>query len=101
MARDKAVDSAVLDSNLASIADAIRKKGATTEDLSFPDGFVSAVNEIVLHDTVSVDMSGWGNGSFTETYVNGTSEERTVEFDDSGRPVRIENHGGNGVNIRW
>lgn len=46
MAYDKVIDSAVLDANLTSVADAIRAKGGTTEALSFPDGFVSALEGI-------------------------------------------------------
>ena len=46
MALDKVIDSAVLDASLTSVADAIRAKGGTSEQLAFPDGFVSAVDEI-------------------------------------------------------
>lgn len=46
MAYDKAVDSAVLDAGLTSVADAIRQKGGTSASLSFPQGFVDAIGEI-------------------------------------------------------
>lgn len=46
MALDKVIDSAVLDAGLTSVADAIRAKGGTSEQLAFPDGFVSAVEGI-------------------------------------------------------
>lgn len=46
MALDKLVDSAQLDSDLASVADAIRTKGGTSADLAFPDGFVDAIEAI-------------------------------------------------------
>ena len=46
MAYDKAVDSAQLDANLTSVADAIRTKGGTDAQLAFPSGFVSAVQAI-------------------------------------------------------
>lgn len=46
MAIDKAIDSAVLDSNLTAVANAIRAKGGTSDPLAFPDGFVSAVEAI-------------------------------------------------------
>lgn len=46
MAYDKVIDSAILDANLTSVADAIRAKGGTNEPLSFPDGFVNAVEGI-------------------------------------------------------
>ena len=46
MALDKAIDSAQLDANLTTIADAIRTKGGTSDALVFPAGFVSAVQAI-------------------------------------------------------
>ena len=46
MAYDKLVDSAQLNSNLTSVANAIRTKGATSDTLAFPSGFVSAVNAL-------------------------------------------------------
>ena len=39
-------DYLVTDTELTSIADAIRTKGGTSADLSFPTGFVSAINAI-------------------------------------------------------
>lgn len=46
MAIDKAIDSAVLDANLTTVADAIRAKGGTTDALSFPTGFSDAISAI-------------------------------------------------------
>ena len=46
MAVDKLVDSTQLDADLTSVADAIRTKGNTSALLSFPEGFVSAVEAI-------------------------------------------------------
>ena len=46
MSYDKIVDGAALDADLTSIADAIRSKGNTTEQLAFPAGFVSAIDAI-------------------------------------------------------
>lgn len=46
MAYDKVVDSAALDADLTSVADAIRSKGGTSEQLSFPAGMASAINAI-------------------------------------------------------
>jgi len=46
MAVDKLVDSAQLDADLTSVANAIRAKGGTSADLAFPAGFVSAVQAI-------------------------------------------------------
>lgn len=46
MAVDKLVDSTQLNSDLTSIANAIRTKGGTSAQLAFPAGFVSAVEDI-------------------------------------------------------
>lgn len=46
MAYDKVIDSAKLDADLTTVADAIRSKGGTSEALAFPSGFVSAIESI-------------------------------------------------------
>ena len=46
MAIDKAVDSTLLNSDLTSVANAIRTKGGTSAQLAFPSDFVSAINSI-------------------------------------------------------
>lgn len=46
MALDKLVDSAQLDADLTSVANAIRTKGGTSASLAFPAGFVSAIGDI-------------------------------------------------------
>lgn len=46
MAYDKVVDSAQLDAGLASVADAIRAKGGTDAQLTFPAGFTAAIQAI-------------------------------------------------------
>lgn len=46
MALDKLVDSAQLDSDLTSVANAIRAKGGTSAQLAFPTGFVDAIDAI-------------------------------------------------------
>lgn len=48
MAYDKVVDSAQLDADLKIVADAIREKGGTTEQLSFPQGMKQAVDSIQI-----------------------------------------------------
>ena len=55
MAVDKLVDSALLDADLTSVANAIRTKGGTSASLAFPSGFVTAIGNI----------SGGGGGSKT------------------------------------
>lgn len=46
MAKDKAVDSTQLNTDLTSVANAIRSKGGTQAQLAFPAGFVSAIQAI-------------------------------------------------------
>ena len=46
MAVDKLVDSTQLDTDLTSVANAIRTKGGTSASLAFPAGFVSAIAAI-------------------------------------------------------
>ena len=55
-------DYLVKSTELVSVADAIRAKGGTTEQLAFPAGFVSAVERI---------QSGGGGGA-TEPYIEET-----------------------------
>lgn len=46
MAIDKAIDSAQLNTDLTSIADAIREKAGLTDSFVFPEGFVEAITGI-------------------------------------------------------
>jgi hypothetical protein len=66
MAYDKVIDSAVLDADLTAVADAIRAKGGTSEALSFPGGFVSAVEGI---------QAGGGDNEIIGKIVDGTITE--------------------------
>lgn len=54
MAVDKLVDSAQLDADLTSVANAIRTKGGTSGDLAFPSGFVTAIGDIPTGGTVTL-----------------------------------------------
>ena len=69
MAYDKAVDSAQLDANLTSVADAIRTKGGTDAQLAFPSGFVSAVQAI---------ETGGGNAGIIAQDVIIATESMTI-----------------------
>ena len=46
MAIDKLVDSTQLDTDLTTVANAIRAKGGTNNSLEFPDEFVAAIENI-------------------------------------------------------
>lgn len=72
MSVDKLVDSTQLDSDLTSVANAIRTKGGTSAPLAFPTGFVSAIGNIPtgggkgVTEAMIVNMRDWfwanGNG---------------------------------------
>lgn len=67
MSVDKLVDSTQLDSDLTSVANAIRTKGGTSADLVFPGGFVDAIEAI----------SGGGGG--THNLPSGYTEYEYIE----------------------
>lgn len=64
-------DYLVTDTELTSVADAIRTKGGTSANLSFPTGFVSAINAIISNAVL---------GSKTIT-SNGTYDPRDDSLD--------------------
>lgn len=71
MAYDKVIDSAVLDTDLASIADAIRSKGGTSASLAFPAGFVNAISAIKTGITPTGTKTITENGTHDVTnYAN-------------------------------
>lgn len=66
MAVDKLVDSTQLDSDLTSVANAIRTKGGTSASLAFPSGFITAINNISGGGTAAisvVDTADSGGGT--------------------------------------
>lgn len=66
MAIDKAVDSAVLDSTLTAIADAIREKGGTTDPIAF-DAMAAAVAAIEAGGGLKMET---GTVTFAEDTTN-------------------------------
>lgn len=75
MAVDKLVDSAQLNSDLTSVANAIRTKGGTSAQLAFPAGFVSAIGDISAGDSIFATFLT--NGIFD--YVN-----KNIEISNDG-----------------
>lgn len=67
MAVDKLVDSAQLDADLTSVANAIRTKGGTSSQMAFPAGFVSAVQAIPTGITPSGTKTITDNGTYDVT----------------------------------
>lgn len=71
MALDKLVDSSQLDSDLTSVANAIRAKGGTSAQLAFPQGFVDAVDAI---------ETGGGGEWTTNGIAGGTEPSGEIEI---------------------
>lgn len=73
MAIDKAVDSTLLNSNLTSVANAIRTKGGTAAQLAFPSDFVSAINNIrsetVKQIAIRPDAELWKSWTYDKRIV--------------------------------
>ena len=75
MAVDKLVDSTQLDSDLTSVANAIRTKGGTSASLAFPADFVSAIAAIptggggdaIIRQIVALGTNGLRYASIGET----------------------------------
>lgn len=64
MAVNKLVDGTQLDSDLTSVANAIRLKGSTSASLSFPSGFVSAINALPSGGSSLITKSITANGTY-------------------------------------
>ncbi|MBR6208721.1 MAG: hypothetical protein IKQ69_06960 [Oscillospiraceae bacterium] len=74
MAIDKAVDSAQLDADLASVANAIRTKGGTSAQLAFPADYITAIAAI----------SGGGTPHIIHLeFADNTDTNIEVDYDDS------------------
>lgn len=93
-------DRKVNDNSLASVADAIRSKGGTSDSLVFPDGFVSAISAIQTGGgapsqqakltITSLDYTGNRYGIFI--FVNSEGHLDHVNYMSSGFtfPITIE-----------
>ena len=89
MAVDKLVDSAQLDADLTSVANAIRTKGGTSAQMAFPAGFVSAVQAIPTGITPTGTKSITENGKYDVTqYASASvSVPNTYSAGDEGKVV--------------
>lgn len=92
MAVDKLVDSTQLDTDLTSVANAIRTKGGTSASLAFPAGFVSAVQNIPTGTTPTgtKQISITENGTTTEDVAAYANAEITVDVQGGGAPTDNE-----------
>ena len=90
----KLVDSDKLNSDLTTVADAIRAKGGTTEALLFPDGMKTAIENI---------KTGGGSGGGEEWFNDGKTH-LWIEIAAEGRmdvPLLFYQTVANGVAIDW
>ena len=63
-------DYRVADSDLVSVANAIRTKGGTSSQLSFPDGFISAIGDISTGGSTLVTKLITENGTYNAASDN-------------------------------
>lgn len=90
MAVDKLVDSTQLDTDLTSVANAIRTKGGTSAQLAFPSGFVSAIGDIPTGGTlITKTITENGTYSAEDDNADGYSEV-TVDVPSGGGGYTLE-----------
>lgn len=97
MSVDKLVDSTQLDSDLTSVANAIRTKGGTSAQLAFPNGFVSAIDAIPTGGTlITKTITENGIYSAEDDDADGYSEV-TVNVSGGGVPTLFYNNVSGGT----
>jgi hypothetical protein len=69
MAYDKKVDSSALNANLTAVANAIREKAGVSGLLSFPTGFINALNDIATGSNLEVVV----DTTFTISFLSAIS----------------------------
>lgn len=92
MALDKLVDSTQLDSNLTSVANAIRAKSGGTGQLAFPAGFVSEIGNI----SGGGGITPTGTKEITIT-ANGTTTEDVTAYASVLISTNVPSSGGNSI----
>lgn len=70
MAEYKIVNAEQLENDMTSVANKIRSKSNTSDAMSWPDGYISAI-DMIGGGEYSGDEDGMLDGSFTGDYVNG------------------------------
>lgn len=94
MAVDKLVDSAQLDADLTTVANAIRTKGGTSAQLAFPAEFVSAIQAI---PTGGGGASNIVTGTFKGT-TTGAAMDITLPYTGTGYPIAVMIYPTGGAN---
>lgn len=87
MSYDKVIDSAFLEDGLSAIADKIREKSGSTDNLVFPNGFVSAIEgieggggeaEIQTMQKFVIDLSSITTGTSPMSFVANQTYYKSV-----------------------
>lgn len=84
MAVDKLVDSTQLDTDLTSVANAIRTKGGTSAQLAFPAGFVSAIDAIPTGGGDLDEIDDFTGGNILAITSHGTEYIQTDFYPPMG-----------------
>ena len=86
MAYDKVVDSSVLDAGLKQIANAIREKGGTSDNLAFPQAMADAIAAIEAGGGGGSSGSGaqFVSGTFTKTGLSLVRQHSLGSLSDIG-----------------
>ena len=92
MAYDKVVDSAQLNADLESVADAIRDKGNTTEKLSFPAGMVSAIGDIKTKESVTWNQCPDAPRNFVNDVTYDPSDYSTSQIENYAPATALQSN---------
>ena len=92
MAYDKVVDSAVLDAGLKQIADAIREKGGTSDNLAFPAAMAEAIAAISAGGGAA-DHMGYPVVTGEVTFQEDVTSSYALEFAEGNR-LRVKTTSG-------
>ena len=92
MAYDKVIDSAQLNADLESVADAIRNKGNTTEKLSFPAGMVSAIGDIKTKESVTWNQCPDAPRNFVNDVTYDSSDYSTSQIENYAPATALQSN---------
>ena len=80
MAKYKVVDTEQLETDLESVADAIRSKSGTSENLAFPEDFVSTIEEIETGRKATADSKYYSNNWDEGSIIADAVSSGTIDF---------------------
>lgn len=80
MAKYKVIDTEQLETDLESVADAIRSKSGTSENLAFPEDFVSTIEEIETGRKAAADSKYYSNNWDEGSIIADAVSSGTIDF---------------------